>query len=498
MAEVPSFDKLFIGGEWVEPAGSRPLRGRLALHRGGHRVRAGRAPTDVDRAVAAARAAFDEGPWPRMSAAERADAMQRLLDLIYENAERARRADHRARSARPLLFSHLGQVGATGMVLDYFVGLTRTYAFEEVRQGFMGPALVRKRAGRRRRGGIIPWNVPLFITMLKLGPTLASGSHHRAQARPRDARSTRMRARRGRRARPACPPGVVNIVPADREVGEHLVRHPDVDKVELHRLDRRRPQDRRALRRAAQARAPSSSAASRPRSSCDDADLASRRARARCRPAIMNNGQACVAQTRILAPRARYDEVVDALAEADAELRSSATRPTRTTAVGPLVAERQRDRVEGYIAKGRDEGARDRRRRRPPGRPRPRAGSSSRRCSPTSTTTMTIAQEEIFGPVLVGDPLRRRGRRHRASPTTATTACPARCGPPTSTHGIDVARQVRTGTYTVNGFAHGFGARSAASRARASAASSAPRASQAFLEDKTINLPGRHRAHARY
>ena len=143
MVDVPSYDKLFIGGDWVTPASDRRFEvvNPATLDVVGSTPEAVEA--DVDAAVAAARRAFDEGPWPSTPAAERAEVMQRLLDGIYARADELAQVIT-AEMGSPILFSHFAQVGASAMVLDYFVGLTRTYPFEEVRPGFLGPALVRR------------------------------------------------------------------------------------------------------------------------------------------------------------------------------------------------------------------------------------------------------------------------------------------------------------------------------------------------------------------
>jgi acyl-CoA reductase-like NAD-dependent aldehyde dehydrogenase len=155
-----------------------------------------------------------------------------------------------AEMGSPILFSHFAQVGASAMVLDYFVGLTRTYPFEEVRPGFLGPALVR-REPVGVCAGIIPWNVPLFITMLKLAPALASGSTLVLKPAPETpidafilaeiAASAGLPARRSQR-RSRRPRG-------RRASGHGAGRRQG----ELHGLDPRRASDRRPLRRAAAA-----------------------------------------------------------------------------------------------------------------------------------------------------------------------------------------------------------------------------------------------------
>src|SRR5262245_45985492 len=126
MAEVPSFDKLFIGGEWVDPATSDRFDVVSPFTEQVIASAPAASPTDIDRAVAAARLAFDEGPWPRMPAAERADAMQRLFDLFTERSNDLAELIT-AEVGAPLTFSHFGQIWAAGQVLEYFTNLTRTY-----------------------------------------------------------------------------------------------------------------------------------------------------------------------------------------------------------------------------------------------------------------------------------------------------------------------------------------------------------------------------------
>ena len=158
----------------------------------------------------------------------------------------------------------MGQVFAATAVLDYFTGLAREFPFEEVRQGMLGPSLVR-REPVGVAAGIIPWNVPLFIVMLKLAPALASGSTIVLKPAPETPLDANVLAEILEES--GIPAGVVNIVAAGREVGEHLVRHPGIDKVALHRLAR--PPGARSAPSAASSSSgsPSSWAASPPPSS---------------------------------------------------------------------------------------------------------------------------------------------------------------------------------------------------------------------------------------
>ncbi len=487
MVDVPSYDKLFIGGEWVAPASTSVIE----VHNPATEELIGTVlegnEADMDRAIDAARNAFDHGPWPTMPAADRADAMQRLLDLFNAKANDLAEIVT-AENGSPILFSHFGQVGATGMVLEYFVNLTRTFAFEEVRPGFMGPALVR-REPVGVCAGIIPWNVPLFITMLKMGPALASGSTIVVKPAPETPISSFVLAELIAEA--GFPPGVVNIVPAGREAGEHLVTAPGVDKVSFTGST---AAGRRIgalcgerLRRCTLELGGKSAAII-----LDDANL-EEVVPALLPNAIMNNGQACVAQTRILASRARYAEIADAFTEATAALVTG--DPTSfDTAVGPLVAERQRDRVEGYIAKGLAEGARI---TTGGGRPDGPGWFVQPTLFVDVDNNMTIAQEEIFGPVIsliayddVADALRiANDSDYGLSGSVYSADVEA---------GIDVARGVRTGTYTVNGFGMEWSAPFGGFKNSGVGRELGPEGLSAYLEAKTINLPAGYEPTLKY
>ena len=201
---------------------------------------------------------------------------------------------------------------------------------------------------------------------------------------------------------------------------------------------------------------------------------------------IMNNGQACVAQTRILASKGRYDEVVEALTEA-ARATVIGDPNDFGTGLGPLIAERQRDRVEGYIAKGTAEGARI-----TTGGGRPADQEKGWFVEPTIfagvTNDMTIAREEIFGPVLSviayedeADALRIANDNDYGLSGTVWTG--------DVDHGLDVARNVRTGTYTVNGFAMEWSAPFGGYKSSGIGRELGPEGLEEYLEYKTINLP---------
>lgn len=478
---MQTYDSFPIGGTWVAPAGT----GTLEVVSPATLEVVGRVPeatvADIDRAVVAARDAFDAGPWPRMAPAERADIMAAVSAAITARLDDFATLITRENGS-PLTFSQMGQVYAATAVLDYYAGLAREFAFEEWRTGMMGPVLVR-REPVGVTAGIIPWNVPLFITMLKLGPALASGSTVVLKPAPETPLDAMVLAEILHEA--GLPPGVVNVVPAGREVGEHLVRHPDVDKVAFTGST---AAGRRIgaicgeqLKRVTLELGGKSAAII-----LDDADLDA--TLPTLMPfALMNNGQACVAQTRILAPRSRYAEVRDALAEAVGNFKVGDPLDPATEC-GPLVAERQRDRVEGYIAKGREEGA-----TLVVGGGRPPGLDRGWYVEPTLfadvDNSMTIAREEIFGPVLSLIPYSTEDEAVAIANDSdyglsgsVYTADPA--------HGLEIARRVRTGTYAVNNLGMDFGAPFGGFKASGVGRELGPEGLLAYLEDKSILMPG--------
>ncbi len=475
------YDKFYIGGKWVESTGS----GTLEVHSPATQELVGSVPesttADMDRAVAAAREAFDLGPWPRMTPDERADYIAQLSVAIMARMDEFATLITNENGA-PFSFSQMGQVFAATAVLDYYAAMVRDFAFEEGRSGMMGSVIVR-REPVGVAAGIIPWNVPLFIVALKLGPALASGSTMVLKPAPETPLDALLMAEVLEEI--GLPAGVINIVPAGREVGEHLVRHPDVDKVGFTGST---AAGRKIgaicgeqLKRCTLELGGKSAAII-----ADDADLAT--ALPTLMPfALMNNGQACVAQTRILAPRSRYDEVKDALAEAVSNFKVGDPLDP-TTECGPLTAERQRDRVEGYIAKGKEEGATV-----VVGGGRPAGLDQGWYVEPTLfadvDNSMTIAQEEIFGPVLSLIP-------YDSDDDAVAIANDSDYGLSGSVYtndierGIDIARRVRTGTYAVNNLGMDFGSPFGGFKSSGVGRELGPEGLEAYLEKKSILLPG--------
>ena len=434
--------ELYVGGRWVPAATGDRIVVRSPHDHAEVGVVAAAAPPAVDAAVAAAAAAFEAGSWSRRPPAERIAVLEELGPR-YEarQAEMARCIS--LENGSPLSFSTYGQVGAVPMFLDGFLDAARALAWEDEVPGAFGTT----RVWREPVGvvaAITAWNVPQILIVAKLVPALLAGCSVVVKPAPEAPIDAVLLAELLDGL--GLPEGVVSVLPGGPEVGHHLVTHPGVDKVAFTGST--------AVGRSIAAtcgehlkRASLELGGKSAAIVLDDADVERTAAGLRF-ASFMNNGQACAAQTRVLAPRARYDEVVDALHAATASFVVGDPLD-EATEVGPLVSERQRDRVQGYLDLGVREGAR-------------RVGSAAPvpdhgwYVPPTVFADvdngMRIAREEIFGPVVCvipyddeDDAVRIANDSPYGLGGSVWTADPA--------HGLDLARRVRTGMFGVNAFA---------------------------------------------
>ncbi|GAA2556177.1 aldehyde dehydrogenase [Streptomyces levis] len=443
MAELVEHGQLFIGGEWTDPLG-RDVIEVISPHTEEAIGRVPHASTaDVDRAVAAARRAFDEGPWPRLSLDERIEVVGRIKDGIAARHDEIARVIS-AQNGSPYSWSVLAQALGAVMVWDAAITVARGFTHEERRDGVLGRILVR-REPVGVVAAVVPWNVPQFTAAAKLAPALLAGCTAVLKPSPESPLDAYLLGEIAREA--GLPEGVLSILPADREVSEYLVGHPDIDKVSFTGsvAAGRRVMEvaARNLTRVTLELGGKSAAVVLP-----DADVGT--AVAGIAPAAwMNNGQACVAQTRVLLPRARYDEFADALAAAAGALTVGDPLDPATE-VGPLVAKRQQRRALDYIRIGQEEGAKIL-----TGGGRPPGLERGWYVEPTLfgdvDNSMRIAREEIFGPVICllpyddeADAVKIANDSDYGLSGSVWTA--------DVEHGLDIARRVRTGTYSVNTF----------------------------------------------
>jgi acyl-CoA reductase-like NAD-dependent aldehyde dehydrogenase len=351
---------------------------------------------DVDRAVKAARRAFEEGPWHTAPAAERGRLMYRLADLVEANADELAELEA-LDNGKPVKLARFVDVSQTVAWLRHFAGWAERIRGEviPVRQPDMHVYTRKEPVGVC--GQIIPWNFPMMMAAWKLGPALAAG----CTVVLKPAEQTPLTALRvGELALEAgIPGGVLNVLTGDGETGAALVEHPGVDKIaftgstEVGRQIGEKAG--RSLKRVTLELGGKS-----PNIILPDADLKAAIAGS-FQGIYFNTGQACNAGSRLFVHKDQFDEVVSALGERAAKSRVGPGLDPQTQ-LGPVVSAEQRERVLSYIQSGRDEGA------------ELVAGGEAQEenggyfIPPTLFTAtsdeLTIAREEIFGPVLVALP----------------------------------------------------------------------------------------------
>ncbi|MCF3962656.1 aldehyde dehydrogenase [Streptomyces fuscigenes] len=477
-------DKLYIGGTWSAPSSPEQLD-ILSPHDQslvGRSVQA--LPADVDRAVAAARAAFDEGPWPRTTPEHRQEVVARL------NALREARAEEIAalitlERGNPHWFNAAGQGGLTRQALGYLKA-AREFGWEETLESSVPDAGFRSVVRREAIGvvaAVIPWNSPFSSALAKLIPALLAGNTVVLKASPENSLSIGLLG--DIFAELDLPEGVVSILPAGRETSAYLVAHPGTDKVAFTGSTRAGRSIAAVageqLKRVGLELGGKSAAILLP-----DADL-ERAVPSLKFSSLANNGEACIAQTRILAPRERYEEVVAALKELLEGLKVGDPSDPDTF-VGPLVRADQQERVRSYIRLGVEEGA-----RLVTGGPEsPEGLERGNYVKPTLfadvDNSMRIAQEEIFGPVLVVIPYDGEDDAVRIA-NDSEYGLSGGVWTADAAHGLEIARRVRTGTFTVNGAPIGFDGPFGGYRASGTGREYGAVGLAGYVEHKTVTIP---------
>lgn len=346
--------------------------------------------SEIDEAVGAAAAAL--GGWRATPAAERAEVLNRFADALESRAAQTNELCTRE-NGMPIRLSRGANGAFPARLLRYYAAMIADSADEEVRPSMIGHTIV-----RREPVGVVaaitPWNYPQALAAMKFAPALAAGCTMVLKAAPETALDALVFGEAAAEA--GLPAGVLNVVAGGPATGSWLVAHPGVDKVTFTgstAAGRLVGETCGRLLRPVTLELGGKSAAI----ILDDADLDATM-RALKYVSFANNGQTCHLNSRILAPRSRYGEVVDAVA-ALAHGLTVGDPLDKSTEVGPLVSARQRQRVLDYIGIGVAEGARIVAGGTVPA-DQPRGWFVSPTVFADVDNSSRIAQEEIFGPVL--------------------------------------------------------------------------------------------------
>jgi aldehyde dehydrogenase (NAD+) len=437
-ASIKAREEVFIGGEWVEPVGADPLPVINPATEETIATIPGCTPVEVERAVEAARGAF-EG-WSTTPRAERAEALAAIAAGLGERAEELTDTIT-AELGMPRKLTQMIQVG---LGINHFAAMPA--ALKEVRweEQVGNSRVLREAAGVV--GAITPWNYPLNQIGAKVAPALAAGCT--VVLKPSEVVPLNAFILAEVIESVGLPPGVFNLVTGiGPVVGEAIAGHPGVDLVSFTGSTRA---GRRVSELAAATVKPVAMelGGKSPNVLLEDADFAGAvpDGVAKC---FLNSGQTCSALTRMLVPRERLAEVEE-LAAAAAEGFTPGDPLDPGTRLGPLVSATQRERVRGYIAKGEAEGAK----LLTGGAEPPEGLTRGYFVRPTVfsgvTPEMTIAREEIFGPVLVIMPFDDEDDAVRiANATDYGLAGGVWAGD--EERAIAVAKRLRTGQIEING-----------------------------------------------
>ncbi|MCB1264541.1 MAG: aldehyde dehydrogenase [Mycobacterium sp.] len=431
--------QLFIDGEFRIADKAEPVleaaTGEL-LGDGGSATEA-----DIDAAVAAARAALPE--WASASPDHRAAVLRAFAAALRKRADSTDELVTRE-NGMPMSLSRSANGLFPAALMSYYAKLVTATPIEEVRPSATGHTIVR-REPVGVVAAIVPWNYPQALAAFKIAPALAAGCTVVLKASPETALDAMVFAEAALEC--GLPAGVLNVVPGAAEAGAHLVSHPGVDKVSFTgstSVGRIIGEACGRLLRPVTLELGGKSAAI----ILDDADLSATIEGLRS-VSFINNGQTCFLSSRILAPRSRYGEVVDALADLVDSMTVGNPLDTATD-IGPVVSARQRDRVLGYIEAGKDSGA-----KLVVGGGVPRDQPRGWFVSPTVFADVDnsdrIAQEEIFGPVLAVIPY-DSDQQAVALANDSEFGLAGTVWSADTDRATEVAREIKTGTVGVNDY----------------------------------------------
>jgi len=477
--KIMNYRNIFIGGEWHQPSSDK----RIAVECPANRQIIGSCPEaveqDIDAAITAAKAALSDGDWSVTSATDRAQYIDALSEAIKARAKDLALCAVQEIAA-PYSFSK-GQVAMARMTLKFYGQLVRNFEFEEKRQGFFGEVMVRKEPVGVV-AAIVPFNGPLFAAMLKIGPALASGSTVVLKVPIETPLFSYIFAECVQEA--GIPAGVINIVAADREASEYLVAHPDVNMASLTGsvVAGRRVAEicGSQVKRVALELGGKSAAIV-----CEDADLATV-VPGLAAASVINSGQACAAQTRILIPESRYEEYLSALADAYQAMKlGDPAEPD--TQLGPMIHERHFNRVKECIAMGVSEGARI-----VTGGCTPSHLEPGYFIEPTLladvNNNMRVAREEIFGPVVCAIPYKDEEDAIRIA-NDSDLGLSGSLWTADIEKGLEIGRAIQVGNFSINCFSMDVAAPFGGYKSSGLGRELGEEGLQDYLEFKSINLP---------
>jgi acyl-CoA reductase-like NAD-dependent aldehyde dehydrogenase/thiamine pyrophosphate-dependent acetolactate synthase large subunit-like protein len=472
-------EKFFIGGKWVEPLSNKRLDVISPVTEERILTYPEASQADMDRAVAAAREAFDNGPWPRLAPSERAAYLRRVAGVLSERLDDIAYSWTLQVGAPIMLTKKL--VGQNPTLFNYYADLAETYPFVDDRKRDDGGAVKVVKEPVGVCAAITPWNAPLVLLSYKVAAALAAGCTMVSKPSPETPLEAYILAECIEKA--GLPPGVFNLVPAGRESGDYLVRHQGIDKVAFTGSTAA-GKHIAAVCAERLARVSLELGGKSAAILLDDADFKA------ALPTLMIytmpiTGQVCFSLTRVLVPEKRKQEFLDLYVGAVSHINVGDPLDPNTH-MGPLTMARQLDRVQGYIAAGKAEGARIL-----CGGGRPRGLAKGYYVEPTVFTDvkpeMRIFQEEIFGPVVsvIGysdeaDAIAKANDSTYGLSGAVFTSNPER--------GYRVARRMRTGSVTVNGMIvdpkHPFGGFKQSGIGR----EGGPEGLDNYVETKTIHM----------
>jgi aldehyde dehydrogenase (NAD+) len=431
--------ELFIGGEFRTANKVVPVVEAATGEKLGDGPSATEA--DIDDAVAAAHSA-DADAWRTTKPADRAAALMRLAEALRSRGEAVSELVSRE-NGMPIRLSRVVNGLFPAMLVEYYARMIERDEPEEIRPSLIGHTIVRREAVGVV-GAIAPWNYPQALAAMKIAPALAAGCPAVLKPAPETALDAMLFGEAAIAA--GLPPGVLSVVPGDAAAGAYLVGHPGIDKVAFTgstATGRNIGEACGRLIRPVTLELGGKSAAI----ILDDAEIEQTMQGLRAQ-SFVNNGQTCHLSSRILAPKSRYGEIVEALvALTDSLVVGDPLEDS--TELGPLVSSRQRDRVLGYIEEGKSYA------KLVAGGSIPHDQSRGWFVAPTVFADVDnsdrIAQEEIFGPVLCVIPY----DTDREAVDIANDSEFGLAGTVWSTdadRATDIARAVRTGTIGVNAY----------------------------------------------